>query len=77
MIDLTGSASRVVHRPLPENDPRQRRPDISLAQELLSWAPKIALKEGLVRTIAYFEKLVSNNATRAALGRKLSRQTVR
>ena len=77
IIDLTGSASHVVHRPLPENDPRQRRPDISLAQELLSWTPKVALKEGLVRTIAYFEKLVSNNATRAALGRKLSRQTVR
>jgi UDP-glucuronate decarboxylase len=77
IIDLTGSAAHIVHRPLPENDPRQRRPDISLAQEVLSWAPKVALKEGLVRTIAYFEKLISNDATRAALGRELSRQTVR
>ncbi len=77
IIDLTGSASRIVHRPLPENDPRQRRPDISLAQELLSWVPKIGLKQGLIHTIDYFEKLISNDATRAALGQELSRQTLR
>ncbi len=77
IIDLTGSASRIVHRPLPENDPRRRRPDISAAQELLSWTPKTGLKEGLIRTIDYFAKLISNDATRAALGQELSRQTLR
>jgi UDP-glucuronate decarboxylase len=67
IIELTGSRSRIVHRPLPENDPRQRRPDISRAQELLSWAPRTRLKDGLVRTISYFEKLLSENDVRAAL----------
>jgi UDP-glucuronate decarboxylase len=67
IIELTGSRSRIVHRPLPENDPRQRRPDISRAQELLSWAPRTRLKEGLIRTISYFKKLLSDNDVRAAL----------
>ena len=55
IIEMVGSRSRIVHRPLPENDPRQRRPDISRAQEILSWAPRTPLKEGLGRTISYFE----------------------
>jgi UDP-glucuronate decarboxylase len=59
VIDITGSSSRIVHRPLPEDDPRQRQPDITLAKELLSWAPNTELKEGLTRTVAYFEKLVA------------------
>jgi UDP-glucuronate decarboxylase len=67
VIDMTGSRSRVVHRPLPENDPRQRRPDISRAQEVLSWSPRTQLKEGLVRTIAYFEKLLSESGVREVL----------
>ncbi len=67
VIEMTGSRSRVVHRPLPENDPRQRRPDISRAQEILSWSPRTQLKEGLIRTIAYFEKLLSENDVRAVL----------
>jgi UDP-glucuronate decarboxylase len=67
VIEMTGSRSRVVHRPLPENDPRQRRPDISRAQELLSWSPRTQLKEGLTRTIAYFEKLLSESGVRAVL----------
>ena len=67
VIDMTGSRSRVVHRALPENDPRQRRPDISRAQELLSWSPRTQLKEGLARTIAYFEKLLSESGVRAVL----------
>jgi UDP-glucuronate decarboxylase len=58
VIDLVGSRSRIVHRPLPENDPKQRRPDISRAQELLNWKPYTALKEGLVSTVAYFERLL-------------------
>jgi UDP-glucuronate decarboxylase len=67
IIEMVGSRSRIVHRPLPENDPRQRRPDISRAQELLSWAPRTPLKEGLTRTIAYFEDLLSQEGVRATL----------
>ena len=56
--ELTGSRSRIVHRPLPQDDPRQRQPDISKAQEILGWKPTTPLKEGLVKTIAYFEALL-------------------
>lgn len=59
VIELTGSRSRIVHRPLPEDDPRQRRPDISMAQERLGWTPKVSLEEGLRRTIPYFEQLLA------------------
>ena len=52
IIDLTGSASKIVHRPLPTDDPRQRKPDISKASELLNWQPKLPLREGLAKTIA-------------------------
>jgi UDP-glucuronate decarboxylase len=55
VIDLTGSGSKIVHRPLPCDDPRQRKPDISKAQELLDWRPSVPLQEGLIRTIAFFE----------------------
>jgi UDP-glucuronate decarboxylase len=57
VIRLTGSRSRVVHKHLPVDDPRQRRPDITLAQTELDWTPKVRLEHGLVRTIAYFEDL--------------------
>jgi UDP-glucuronate decarboxylase len=67
VIDLTGSRSRIVHRPLPEDDPRQRQPDISRANDLLSWRPKIPLREGLARTITYFETLLSDQGVRATL----------
>jgi UDP-glucuronate decarboxylase len=61
--DLTGSASRIVFEPLPEDDPTQRQPDISLARkELNNWEPKIQLKEGLAKTIKYFEKLLSGSS---------------
>jgi UDP-glucuronate decarboxylase len=64
VIELTGSRSRIVHRPRPQDDPRQRRPDISKADDALSWAPQTALRDGLVRTIQYFEKLLSDEAIR-------------
>ena len=67
VIEMTGSRSRVVHRPLPENDPRQRRPEISRSQESLSWTPRIQLKEGLIRTIEYFEKLLKESDVRSIL----------
>ena len=57
VIELTGSGSRLAYRPLPEDDPRQRQPDITLARERLGWAPTVALGEGLEQTIAYFRTL--------------------
>jgi UDP-glucuronate decarboxylase len=67
VIDLTGSRSRVAHRPLPQDDPRQRRPDISKANELLSWSPRTPVRDGLIKTIAYFEELLRDQGTRALL----------
>ena len=58
VIDLTGARSTLVFKPLPSDDPRQRRPDISRAQEQLGWAPSVALDEGLKRTIAYMDQLL-------------------
>ena len=55
VIALTGAKSKLVHRPLPQDDPKQRQPDIALAQEKLGWAPTVSLDEGLKPTIAYFE----------------------
>jgi UDP-glucuronate decarboxylase len=67
IIGMTGTRSKIVHCPLPENDPRQRRPDISRAHEYFGWQPRTPLKEGLVCTIAYFEKLLSEQGVRDAL----------
>ena len=67
VLEMTGSTSRVVHRPLPENDPRRRCPDISRAQQHLSWKPVTPLKEGLAKTIAYFDELLRKNDVRQAL----------
>lgn len=60
IIELTGSRSKIVYIPLPSDDPMQRKPDISLAQEKLGWQPKIGLDEGLRKTIAYFDDLLSS-----------------
>ena len=59
VIRMTGSRSKLIHQPLPSDDPRQRRPDITLAQEKLSWSPTITLQDGLAPTIDYFRKLLS------------------
>ncbi len=56
VIALTGSASKLIRKPLPSDDPTQRRPDIRLAKERLDWEPQIQLEEGLKKTIAYFEQ---------------------
>jgi UDP-glucuronate decarboxylase len=61
VIDLTGSSSRIVHTPLPVDDPKRRRPDISKANELLQWQPTTSLHEGLIKTIAYFEELLKED----------------
>jgi len=58
VIDLTGAKSKLVHKPLPSDDPKQRQPDISKAKELLGWQPKVQLREGLTKTIAYFDGLM-------------------
>ncbi len=60
VIQLTHSRSRIVYRPLPPDDPRQRKPDITAAQKVLSWSPSIDLGEGLLRTARYFEKFVGS-----------------
>ena len=58
IVRMTGSPSRIVYKPLPEDDPKVRKPDITRAKELLGWAPKVDLEEGLTKTIGYFrEKL--------------------
>ena len=62
VIELTGSKSKLVHMPLPQDDPKQRRPDITLAQEKLGWQPKVQLREGLTETIAYFERLLAGRS---------------
>ena len=59
VIELTGAKSKLVHLPLPQDDPKQRRPDITLASRELGWTPKIALRNGLIETIGYFDALLS------------------
>lgn len=61
VIELTGSKSKVVREPLPGDDPRQRQPDISIAKERIGWTPKINLREGLEKTIAYFDARLANS----------------
>jgi len=68
ILELTGSRSRIIHRPLPEDDPRQRQPEISKAQEILGWQPTTPLKDGLGKTIAYFEALLCEPQIRDAVG---------
>ena len=58
VISMTGNRSKIVHRPLPQDDPMQRNPDISLARKILGWQPHVNLEKGLERTIAYFRKVI-------------------
>ena len=71
VIELIGSSSSIVNRPLPQDDPRQRRPDITKAQDVLGWSPRTPLAEGLKRTVAYFEELLRDQPTRAQLSPEL------
>jgi UDP-glucuronate decarboxylase len=64
IIDLTGSRSKLVRQPLPLDDPKRRRPDITLAQKRLHWQPGVPLREGLNRTIAYFDELLGKEQRR-------------
>ena len=61
VIELTGSASKIVTRPLPQDDPKQRRPDITKAQQVLDWQPRVPLRQGLIKAIAYFDNLMKQD----------------
>ncbi len=60
VVALTNSGSKIVYKPLPQDDPKQRRPDITVAREVLGWQPHVQLQEGLKKTIAYFDKLLTD-----------------
>ncbi|MEE2981686.1 MAG: UDP-glucuronic acid decarboxylase family protein [Pseudomonadota bacterium] len=61
VVEMTGSKTRVINKPLPTDDPKQRQPDITCAKEILGWTPRVELREGLPRTIQYFEDLISRS----------------
>jgi UDP-glucuronate decarboxylase len=63
VIDLIGARSQIVHRPLPQDDPLQRCPDIARAQQMLGWQPRVGLDEGLRETIAYFDRILNKAGT--------------
>jgi nucleoside-diphosphate-sugar epimerase len=65
VIELTGSASEVSYRPLPKDDPKVRRPDITLARRELGWEPVVSLEQGLEQTIPYFRTLVEERGSAA------------
>jgi len=65
VIELTGSKSKLIFKPLPQDDPRQRQPDINLAKSQLDWYPKVDLINGLKKTIAYFQDLSTHSEARA------------
>ena len=76
VVELTGARSKLIQEPLPADDPRQRKPDISLARERLDWAPKVELEAGLIKTIAYFDKLLSGSVSSIEAARSKPRQAV-
>ena len=59
VIRMTGSRSKIIHEPLPSDDPKQRQPDITEARKVLGWEPEVSLDQGLQPTIEYFDKLLS------------------
>jgi UDP-glucuronate decarboxylase len=65
ILSITGSRSKIVHQPLPADDPRQRQPDIGLATQVLGWVPKVSLDDGLEKTIAYFDQMLSGTVEEA------------
>ncbi|WP_206362253.1 hypothetical protein [Shinella sp. HZN7] len=64
---MTGSSSKIVYRPLPIDDPQQRKPDVTMAERRLGWTPTVALTEGLKATIAYFEHQLAPPAKELAV----------
>jgi UDP-glucuronate decarboxylase len=72
VIELTASKSKLIFESLPSDDPRQRQPDIAKAKAVLGWEPQTQLREGLIRTIAYFEKMLSEGKTPALTARHVN-----
>jgi UDP-glucuronate decarboxylase len=72
VIELTASGSKLTFEPLPSDDPKQRKPDISRAMAILGWNPKTPLRDGLVKTITYFDKLLSDGALSALAARNIN-----
>ena len=68
VLKVTGSNSKITRMDLPVDDPKQRRPDISVAKRMLNWAPKVSLREGLEKTIPYFEAELKRLSLRGAIG---------
>ncbi len=68
VVAMTGSASEIVYKPLPKDDPERRRPDISLATERLGWEPRVKLDEGLGKTVAFFQQLIKKFGPAGILG---------
>src|SRR6185503_6746514 len=60
VVELTGSKSKIIYKTLPQDDPRQRQPDITLAKKKLGWEPKVKLDDGLARAIAYFDSFLKS-----------------
>jgi UDP-glucuronate decarboxylase len=58
IISMTGSKAKIVFHPLPADDPRQRKPDITLAQKTFQWSPKVKLEDGMLETVRYFRDLI-------------------
>lgn len=67
VLDITGSKSKIIHKPLPQDDPKQRRPDITIAQDKLNWEPTVPLRQGLERTVAYFDDLLKDSLVQDAV----------
>jgi UDP-glucuronate decarboxylase len=61
VVEMTGSRSRQIFKPLPVDDPKQRRPDITLARQKLNWTPKVPLSDGIEHTVAYFRSVLAGN----------------
>lgn len=74
IIRLTGTRQKIVYKPLPEDDPRQRQPDISLAKRLLDWEPRVSRSEGLERTYAYFRSLPHEELFKDPYGKQFQKQ---
>jgi dTDP-glucose 4,6-dehydratase len=62
ILELSGSKSQIVYRPLPQDDPRVRKPDISRARKLIGWEPRVARRDGLQRTLSYFQNKIASQA---------------
>ncbi len=75
VVELTGSMSKIVFKPLPGDDPRQRKPDIALARETLGWEPRVTLQDGLEKTIAYFRDLIAGKVGDRANGFQYGQDT--